>query len=348
MHSITIGILKERKENEGRVILTPEVVKILKSNFPNCKILVEDGAGILSGYSNIEYTTVGAIITNYETIWQESDLILKVKEPLMYEIWQAKQNQKILCFVHIPALADYILREVKNKNLELIALERLEKNGTDPLASMSEIAGISAVELISEGLVKTKRMLLKDAKLVVVGSAGIAGFTAVKELLKREVNSLTCIDTKQLNDDKLFEIKPFLKRVIFEWFGPNNLKNCLDSTDAIILAAKINNKNVPTAPIIIGKEEFALIKPKTIIVDIAIDEGGNCIYSKPSPNPYWYQNILIYAIPNLPGAVSKSSTPRLSKAVLPYVIKTIQGIIENNYPVEIKKALITKNTSLLI
>ncbi len=352
-----VGILKEIKPDEGRVILAPkdtmDVMDLSAYLSKKLIVAVETGAGNLSGYSDDEYKRAGAIIARTaEEVWVTSDLILKVKEPLPREMPLFRPNQKMMAFFHLPPLREYIMPEVAKKNLMLFAMERFwDENGQDPLAAMSRVAGERAVDLImNHSFTSEKRVAPRNICVLIIGSKGTVG-SAAKDKLLAEYNDarIICVDRK-------IE-KPACrgyngKGVIIEdsKLSPEHLA----SADALILGARVVNK---PAPKIITPNERKFLKDGVIIVDVAIDEGGNFYNSDepvavaPSKAPLKIPNngkeIVLYPVPNLPGTLPEVSSPLISEAIAPYVKRIITHLTEGYSNLgAVKDAVITKETKI--
>ncbi|MCL4437668.1 hypothetical protein M1513_01355 [Patescibacteria group bacterium] len=365
MEEFRVGVLKEIKADEGRVILAPKDVKDVMGLgiYLSKKLIfiVESGAGFLSGYSDDAYKQAGAIIARTaEEVWATSDLILKVKEPLPREMPLCQQNQRIMAFFHLPPLKEYIMPEVARKGLMLFAMERFwDEDG------MSRVAGERAVDLImNRSFTSEQRVAHQSICVLIIGSEGVVGSAAKEKLLAKYRDArIICVDRKIKKPD----CKGYYGRtgVIVEDSELNS--EHLASADAIILGARVVNK--PAPKIITGKEvEF--LKNGAIIVDVAIDEGGNFYMSvpvAPSKAPLNLEciglnyrkekenviinaeekNIILYSVPNLPGTLPKVSSPLISEAITPYVKRIITHLTESyNNLGTVKDAVITKETQI--
>lgn len=351
-----VGVLKEIKPDEGRVILAPKeagdsLYSISAYLSKKLVVTVETGAGNLSGYSDDEYKRAGAIIARTaEEVWATSDLILKVKEPLPCEMPLFRPNQRMMAFFHLPPLRDYIMPEVAKKNLMLFAMERFwDENGQDPLAAMSRVAGERAVDLImNRSFTSEQRVAPRNICVLIIGSEGTVGSAARNKLLA-EYNDvrIICVDRK-------IE-KPVCKGyngkgIIIE--SSELSREHLASADALILGARVINK---PAPKIITANEACMLNDGAVIVDVAIDEGGNFFMSHPvapSKSPLYYVNynkakIVVYSVPNLPGTLPKVSSPLISEAIAPYVKRIITHLTEGYSNLgTVKDAVITKETKI--
>ncbi len=347
-----VGVLKEIKPDEGRVILAPKETRDLLDSISaylskKLVVMVETGAGLLSGYSDDEYKQAGAVMARTaEEVWETSDLILKVKEPLPREMPLFRPNQKMMAFFHLPPLKEYIMPEVAKKNLMLFAMERFwDENGKDPLAAMSRVAGERAVDLImNRSFTSEERVAAENICVLIIGSEGVVGSAAKEKLLAKYGDArIICVDRK-IN-----------KRACRGYNGKSGViiedselsPEYLAAAHALILGARVINK---PAPKIITENETRFLKSGVIIVDVAIDEGGNfykSVPTAPSKAPLILKQTMLYSVPNLPGTLPKVSSPLISEAILPYVKRIITRLTEGyNNLGTVKDAIITKETRI--
>ena len=325
-----IGVPKEIKNNEYRLGLTPEATQILSGH--NHIVMVESGAGIGSGFCDADFWQAGAMIVyDRRNIWLGSNIIVKVKEPLPEE-WPflAKgwplfnRNPIMFTFFHFPAnpeLKEIVLRH----SINAIPYENIQfGNGSRPiLKAMSKIAAEVSVDAGAHWLRKEnggKGLLLRDATAIVVGCEGSLGKTAFHLLVKRGAYVIGFdrpeyigeAETKSDGSGKLYE-----KRI----YCPENFAQTLQKADLVICAAANKGEG---APKLITREMLKLMKPGSVIVDPAIDEGGCCETSRPTThdNPVFVEEgIIHYCVANMPGAVPRSSTPALVKETLPFILE---------------------------
>lgn len=335
-----IGTLKEIKNNEYRVGLTPDAIQILAEH--NHIILVESGAGIGSGLSDADFRQAGAMIVyDRQNIWLSSNIIVKVKEPLPEEWpflvkgWPLfNRNPIMFTFFHFPAnpeLKEIVLRHSVNalpyENIQL-------GDGSRPiLKAMSKIAAEVSVDAGAHYLRKEnggKGLLLKDATAVVIGCEGSLGKTAFQLLVNRGAyvigyDRLECIGRvpRSFSEVAGIEVKSdgSAKRYEKRIYCPADLTQTLRKSDLVICAAAAKGES---APKLITREMLKLMEPGSVIVDPAIDEGGCCETSRPTThdNPIFIEEgIIHYCVANMPGAVPHSSTPALVKETLPFILE---------------------------
>lgn len=305
-----LGIPKEIKNGEGRIALTPTEVKKLTSL--KYTVLMELDAGLGSGYSSGDYFKAGAfIVSPARAVYANCKVILKVKEPELSEFNLLQDHQTIFAFLHLANPKNKgLVKIIAEKKITAIDLGLIQEDNSFPvLAAMSEITGEKAVLY---GLAFAKKYLrgIQDFTFLVIGSEGILGKSAVKKI--KELNfPVIKIDVKG-NYDLLST--------------PENIEKALSSADIVIGAAASPNKK---APVLITNEMIFNLKQPIVIVDPAIDQGGNCEFSLTTShsNPIIIQpNAYCCGIPNIPGAFPKEATPKLSEAFYPYILKFLEEL----------------------
>ena len=319
-----VGVPKEIKVHESRVALTPEGVFEL-SRFGH-QIVVETGAGLGSSITDAEYVSAGARIENsVDEIWRAADLILKVKEPIEVEYNRLRSGQILFTYLHLAAskaCTDALLKS----GTTAIAYETVELNGTLPLlAPMSEVAGRLAVQVGAYALQKPnggRGVLLAGVpgvapgKVLVIGG-GVAGLNAAViaigmgadvTVLDRSLPRLAHIDA--LYHGRIKTLASTLHAIDRE----------IKQADLVIGAVLVHGAK---APKLVTNAQVASMKPGSVLVDIAIDQGGCFEDSKPTTHDdptYKVHNSIFYCVANMPGAVPVASTYALTNATLPYAI----------------------------
>lgn len=320
-----IGIPKEIKKGEFRVAITPDgVVELVKNGHIVC---IEKDAGIGSGYSNEEYESCGARILNTaEEIFYNSDMIIKVKEPQPSEYSLIKENQIVFTYFHFASSEELTYAMIERKAI-CIAYETVQKadNSLPLLTPMSEIAGRMSIQEGAKFLEKNQGgsgILLggipgvKPAKVVILGG-GVVGYNSAKMALGLGAN-VTIMDVNLQRLRYLSEILPNLQTVVSNEY---NIRNEIKDADLIIGAVLVTGKK---APFLIKKDMLKLMKKGTVVVDVAIDQGGCIETAKPTThdNPiYFVDDVLHYCVANIPGAVPRTSTKGLTNATLPYILE---------------------------
>ena len=321
-----IGVPKEVKPQESRIGLTPKSVSILTSN--GHKILIENNAGFEAGFDDDQYKKAGAkIVAKVEDIFNDSEIIVKVKEPLNSEIKMIKENQIIFTYLHLAAAKELTEGLVKSKSV-CIAYETVtDSNGRLPLlAPMSAVAGRMSIQAGAHSLEKSQKgrgLLLGgapgvDPATVVILGGGVVGENAAL--------IATGMKSKVYVVDKSFQRLEQLKRIFGDKIIPKlsdkiDLKELISESDLLIGSVLVPGAE---APKLITKDMLKLMKRGSVIVDVAIDQGGCVETSKPTThaNPtYIVDDVVHYCVANMPGGVPRTSTLALNRATIPFLSK---------------------------
>ena len=320
-----VGVPREIKVQEYRVALTPEgVAEFIKNGH---SVIVESNAGIGSSISNESYVAAGAtIIESADQLWQQADLILKVKEPIAAEYSRMRENQILFTYLHLAASKACTDALIKSKTTA-IAYETVEVDGSLPLLiPMSEVAGRMATQVGADALLKPKGgrgVLLagvpgvSPGKVIVIG-AGIAGLNAAVIALGMGAD-ITVLDksAKRLaHIDQVYggRIKTLMSSTV-------SIQKSIYDADLVIGAVLIPGAK---APKVVTNQDVAKMKSGSVLVDIAIDQGGCFEDSKPTTheNPtYQVHESIFYCVANMPGAVPVTSTYALTNATLPFALQ---------------------------
>jgi alanine dehydrogenase len=319
-----VGVPKEIKVHESRVALTPEgVFEFLRSGH---QVVVEKGAGVGSAISDSDFIAAGAQIeSDVAKIWSTADLILKVKEPLAVEYPHLRSGQILFTYLHLAAskeCTDAILKSGATG----IAYETVEIDGALPLlAPMSEVAGRLSVQVGAAALQKPnggRGVLLAGVpgvapgKVVVIGG-GVAGLNAAViamgmgadvTVLDRSLPRLAYIDS--LYNGRIKTLASTARAIDRE----------IKQADLVIGAVLVHGAK---APKLVTNAQVAEMKPGSVLVDIAIDQGGCFADSKPTTHAeptFEIHNSIFYCVANMPGAVPVASTYALTNATLPYAM----------------------------
>ena len=321
-----IGVLKEIKNNEKRVGLTPDNIK----EFVSCghKVLVETNAGIGLNITDDDYIKAGAqIISSAKNIWVTADMIIKVKEPEPCEYEFLKENTILYTYLHLAANEE-LTKVLLDKNITAIAYETIEdENGNLPcLRPMSEIAGRLSVQEGAKYIESTyggKGILLggvpgvERGKVTIVGG-GITGTFAAKVALGLGAD-VTILDKNMSRLLYLNDI--FGSSVTTLYSNQTNLDKCFRNADLIIGCVLLPGAK---APKIITEDHVKNMKKGTVIIDVAIDQGGCCETSHITThdNPIFIKHeVLHYCVGNMPGSVPVTSTMALTNVTVPYALK---------------------------
>lgn len=320
-----IGIPKEIKNNENRVALTPGGAKTLIKN--GHEVFIETHAGENSGFSNEQYLKAGAqILSTPEEVFAIAEMIMKVKEPIESEYKLIRPNQLVFAYFHFASEKELMLAMIQSKAV-CLAYETVEKEDrTLPLLiPMSEVAGRMSIQEGARCLEKPKGgkgILLggvpgvKPANVLVLGG-GVVGTQAA--LMAAGLGAHVTIADISLNRLRyLSEIMPANVDTLMS--SPTNIEELLPQTDLIIGAVLIPGAKTPH---LITREMLKLMKPGTVMVDVAIDQGGCFETSHPTTHTdpvYTVEGIVHYCVANIPGAVPFTSTLALTNATLPYAV----------------------------
>ena len=321
-----IGVPKEIKPQENRIGLTPESVKILTSN--NHEVLVENNGGFEAGFYNEQYKRAGAkIIDKAEDIFSDSDIIVKVKEPLSNEVKMIRENQIVFTYLHLAAAKELAEGLIKSKAV-CIAYETItDDNGKLPLlAPMSAVAGRMSIQAGAHSLEKNQQgrgLLLggapgvEPANVVILGG-GVVGENAA--IIATGMRAKVYIVDK--SEKRLEELKNiFGEKIIPLLSDKTDLKKLVSECDLLIGGVLIPGAE---APKLITKEMIKSMKRGTVVVDVAIDQGGCVETSRPTTHAdptYIVDDVVHYCVANMPGGVPRTSTLALNKATLPFLSK---------------------------
>jgi len=320
-----IGIIKEIKDKENRVALTPEGAKKLIE--AGNEVLVEDNAGLSSGFENKEYSDSGAQIVDTEKAWS-TGLVLKVKEPLEHEYKFMKENQFIFTYFHLAGVTITLTEALLKNKTTAIAYETVENdNGKLPLlAPMSAVAGNMSVTIGSYYLAKFnkgKGMQLgsvlgkKYGKVIVIGD-GVVGKHAAKTAygMGSDVYLFTLFMEKES------ELKEELgENINIVLSNSENIAKHVKDADLVVGAVLIPGAK---APYVVSEEMVKTMQKGSVIVDVSIDQGGCIETAKPTTHSdpvYEVHGVIHYCVTNMPGTYPRTSTIALTTATLPHILK---------------------------
>ena len=322
-----IGVSKEIKNNENRIGLTPAGAEaLIKAGH---KVLIEKDGGLGSGFSNEDYQAVGAeIISDKKSIFDQSEMIIKVKEPLAEEYDLFHEGQILFTYLHLAPEPELTKALLRNKVVGIAYETVVGKNNTLPLlAPMSEIAGRMSIQLGAQFLESQyggRGILLggvsgvEAAQVVIIGG-GIVGTNAAKMAMGLGAR-VTIID---LSIDRLRYLDDlFGGKVQTIMSNSYNIAEWTKRADLLVGAVLIPGAK---APKLVTEEMVKTMKAGSVIVDVAIDQGGSVETSDhctTHENPTFVKHgVIHYSVANIPGAVARTATLALTNATLPYALK---------------------------
>lgn len=328
-----IGVLKEIKKHEYRVALLPSGSHVLSDQ--NHEIFVQSGAGEGSGFFDIDYVENGArIINSAEEVYQNAELILKVKEPMESEYSLIRSDHVVFTYFHYAANRKLTESMIASKAIT-IAYETVQKeDGSLPLLiPMSEVAGRMAIQVGATYLEKMnggRGVLLggvpgvAPAKVLILGG-GIVGSNAAFMAAGLGAD-VTILDVDLTRLRYLDEIMP--KNVHMVISNPHNIKRYLTEADLVVGAILIPGGK---APKLITRDMLSIMNKGSVIVDVAVDQGGCIETAHPTTHddPVYLENgILHYCVANMPGAVPYTSTLALNNSTFPYILQIANNGVE--------------------
>lgn len=321
-----VGILKEVKAEENRVCMTPAGVEVMSQN--GHTVLVENNVGRGSGFDNQAYIQAGAeIVNDPKEIFERSEMVMHVKEPLPSEYDLIREDQIVFTYLHLAA-AEELTKALMKSSSVCIAYETIQKaDGSLPLLTpMSEVAGRMAIQQGAKYLEMAHEghgILLGgvpgvDPGMVVIIGGGVVGINAAK--MACGLGAKVYILDKNLS--RLRYLNDIMPPNCFMLMAtPATLRDLVTRADVVIGAVLVTGAK---APKLITRDMLKTMKKGTVIVDVAIDQGGCFETSRPTTHSdpiYTVEDVVHYCVANMPGAVPKTSTMALTNATLPYALE---------------------------
>jgi alanine dehydrogenase len=318
-----IGVVKEIKQDESRVALTTAGVVELRRR--GHEVLVEAGAGEGSAMPDAEYEAAGATITDVDAVWADAEMVLKVKEPLDGEYQKLSPGQILFTYLHLAA-APELTRGLAETGAVCIAYETVETadRRLPLLAPMSEVAGRLSAQVGAYYLMKPMggrgRLMggvpgVLPAKVLVLGG-GIVGYNAA--LIAQGMQADVTVFERSV--DRMRELDVSLGRtVLMQMSSRQAIQEALPAADLVIGGVLVHGAK---APHLVTRDMLGLMQPGSVLVDVAIDQGGCFETSHPTTHSdptYVVDDIVHYCVANMPGAVPITSTWGLTNVTLPYV-----------------------------
>ena len=316
-----IGVPKEIKGGEFRVALTPGGAEVLRTH--GHRVLVQKGAGEHAGFSDSDYRHAGATLVDAKRAWA-AEFVVKVKEPLPSEFRYLRPRQLLFTFLHLAPNRALVSALLKNK-VTAVAYETVEEDrGKLPiLEPMSEIAGRIAALMGAyfqanpqggRGVLFGGMPGVPPAHVVVLGG-GTVGENAARVALGMG-SRVTILERRSERMRYLDEILPHVETLMAD---PASVRTAVSSADILIGAVHIPGARTPQ---LVSRAMVKKMKSRSVIIDVAIDQGGSCETSRPTSHAeptYIAEGVLHYAVPNMPGAYGRTSTLALTNITLPYI-----------------------------
>ena len=321
---VTVGVPTELKADEHRVAITPDGVRELRHR--DVTVLVESGAGSGASIADEKFRDAGAeIIVSAKEVWERSEVVCKVKEPLAEEFAHFRHDLTLFTYLHLAAYPD-VAAALLEAGTTAIAYETVQTTeGALPLlAPMSEVAGRMSIQIGAHflerhnggrGVLMGGAPGVRPARVVVLGAGNVgwnaawmaAGLEAEVDVLDRNIDRLRWIDQIQMG------------RITTLASNRGQLERTIEEADLVIGAVLVPGGR---APVVVSAEMVASMKPGSVIVDIAIDQGGCVETSRETTHhdpTFAHDGVIHYCVGNIPGAVPHTSTYALTNVTLPYL-----------------------------
>ncbi len=321
-----IGVPKEIKNNENRVALTPAgALELVKDGH---KVFIQKTAGVGSGFLDTEYKKAGAkILPTIEAVYKKAEMIMKVKEPIKKEYKLVRENQLLFTYFHFASYKPLTTAMVKSKSV-CLAYETVElpDRSLPLLVPMSEVAGRMSIQQGAKYLEKPQKGVgillggipgVQPAKVMVIGG-GVVGTQAAKMAAGLGA-SVTILD---IDLNRLRHLDDIMAANVNTMYSNEyNIRKLIKNHDLIIGAVLIPGAKAPN---LITRDMLKEMRPGSVLVDVAVDQGGCFETTKPTTHKdptYIIDDIVHYSVANMPGAVPYTSTIGLTNATLPYARK---------------------------
>ncbi|HEY59055.1 MAG TPA: alanine dehydrogenase [Anaerolineae bacterium] len=323
-----IGIPKERRPFEFRVGLSPAGVEALAQR--GHTVIVEHNAGLGAGFRDEDYERAGArIVYSPQEVFTRADLLVKVARPLYEELTWMRPETILMGLLHLSSARQNKIDLLLEKGITAIAYEQIQRaDGIRPvLKPMSQIGGSMAVQIATRLLQNNhggKGILLgglpgvPPAEVVIIG-AGTVGRWAMRAFLGLGAH-VTLLD---ISEAALEEAYCTFSGIVTMKATPHNIARAVSYADVVVGAVLVPGQR---APIVVTREMVRAMKPRSIIMDISIDEGGCVETSRPTTHDhptFIEEGVIHYCVPNMPGVVARTATHALVNAALPYILRVV-------------------------
>ena len=340
---MNIGIPKERRPNEYRVGMSPSGAEILREQ--GHVFYVEDNAGVGAGFQNHEYERAGArIVYSAEEVFARADLVLKVARPLKDELSWLQDGSILAGFLHLATAQRNKIEILLEKKITALAYEQIRfADGTLPvLRPFSQIGGLMAAQTAARLLQNSaggKGILMggvpgvPPAEVAILG-AGVVGTYAAQALLGLGAHVIVL----DRNVQALQRIADRFPGIVTMISTPRNLQRVTGYADVLVGAVLSPGER---APVLVSREMVRGMKPRSVIIDVSIDQGGCIETSRPTTHDqptYVDEGVLHYCVPNMPGVVARTATHAFVNAALPYILeiteKGVEAALHDNPAIE--------------
>jgi len=320
-----IGVPKEIKTNENRIALVPAGAEALVQ--AGHQVMVERGGGLGSGFTDDQYTAVGATIHEVDEVWARAEMIMKVKEPIAIEYGRTRPGQLLFTYFHFAA-DQALTRGMIDSGAVCVAYETVQlDSGELPLLTpMSEVAGRMAIQAGAKYLEKYyggRGMLLggvpgvAPANVVIIGG-GVVGTNAAKMAAGLGAR-VTILDVSLERLRYLSDVMPANVEMIYS--NRHNLMERVEQADLVVGAVLLPGAKAPN---LIKRDDLKRMKDGSVIVDVAVDQGGCVETIRPTTHEdpiYEIDGVIHYGVANMPGGVPRTSTLALTNATFPYAMR---------------------------
>ncbi len=351
---MNIGIPKERRPFEFRVGMTPAGVQMLVEQNHVC--YVEHDAGSASGFNDLEYENAGArIVYTPHEVFGRADLLLKVARPTLEEITWLRPGSVVAGLLHLNSARQEKIDALLKYQITSIALEQVTlPDGTSPIRKpLAQIGGVMVPQIAArllqtdaggKGILLGGMVGVPPAEVVIIG-AGVTGTAATKGFLGMGAH-VTVLDININALQTIYERFPTILTLIY---NPINVTKALTYADVVVGAVLVPHQR---APIVLTRDMIKTMKPRSILIDMSIDEGGCSETSRPTTHDrptYIEEGVVHYCVPNVPSVIARTASHAYVNAAFPYIIelanKGIDRVIQDNPALEM--AVNTHNGKLV-
>ena len=331
---MNIGIPKERRPFEFRVGLTPAAVQMLVQHSHRC--YVEHDAGLGAGFSDQEYEHAGArIVYSPHEVFGRADLLIKVARPLLDEILWLRQSSTLAGLLHLNSARQDKINALLDNEITAIALEKIQfEDGSVPVRRpLAQIGGLMVAQVAArllqnetggKGILLGGMVGVPPAEVTIIG-AGVVGTYATQACLGAGAH-ITVLDNDLNALQRIYERFPGVVTMIA---NPVNITRACSYADVVVGAVLVPGER---APIVVTRDMVRNMKPRAVIMDISIDEGGCIETSRPTTHDqptFIVEGVIHYCVPNMPGVVARTSTYAYISAAFPFLLELADNGIES-------------------